>query len=149
VGQQGDRFRCERLHGARPVKEIVSGSSRGRLAVGVYFSVIDWHHPDFPVQKTGLPHPLKHERNKGLPDPDQGRVMSRYVDFMHQTSEGSCKSLRDIGRVVVGLEQQRDSGRFLRAGPLMAMGSQGTAPDHHEQPASTSPPMWKGQPGHF
>ena len=68
-------------------KEILEALRVEGLRVGLYFSVIDWHHPDFPVKNTGLPHPLRHERNKDLPDPDKGRVMSRYVDFMHQQAE--------------------------------------------------------------
>jgi alpha-L-fucosidase len=64
-------------------REIVSALRAEGLRVGVYFSVIDWHHPDFPVKNTGLPHPLQKERHQNLGDPDRGRVMSRYVDFMH------------------------------------------------------------------
>ena len=65
-------------------REIVTALRAEGLRVGVYYSVIDWHHPDFPVKNTGLPHPLQHERNKNIADPDAGRVMSRYVDYLHQ-----------------------------------------------------------------
>jgi alpha-L-fucosidase len=64
-------------------REIVTALRAEGLKVGVYFSVIDWHHPDFPVKNTGLPHPLQKEQKGASIDPDQGRVMSRYVDFMH------------------------------------------------------------------
>ena len=62
-------------------KEIVTALRAEGLRVGVYFSVIDWHHPDFPVKDTGLPHPLR--KRPELANPDAGRVLSRYVDFMH------------------------------------------------------------------
>jgi len=68
-------------------KEIVAALRAEGLRVGVYHSVIDWHHPDYLVRGTGLPHPLQHERNKGLPNPDANRVMNRYVDFLHQQVE--------------------------------------------------------------
>lgn len=46
-------------------KEIVTALRAEGIKVGVYFSVIDWHHPDFPIKDTGLPHPLKHDRKQG------------------------------------------------------------------------------------
>jgi alpha-L-fucosidase len=68
-------------------KEIVNALRAEGLRVGVYFSVIDWHHPDFPVLDTGLPHPLqKHAKDPGFQGAT-GRVMSRYVDFMHRQAE--------------------------------------------------------------
>lgn len=68
-------------------KEIVTALRAEGLRVGVYFSVIDWHHPDFPVRNTGLPHPLQKRLAKLPGDPDAGRVMSRYVEFMHRQVE--------------------------------------------------------------
>lgn len=68
-------------------KEIVSALRSEGLRVGVYFSVIDWHHPDFPVRNTGLPHPLEKSAAKQGTDPDAGRDMKRYVDFMHRQVE--------------------------------------------------------------
>ena len=102
-------------------KEIVSALRAEGLRVGVYFSVIDWHHPDFPVQKTGLPHPLKHERNKGLPDPDQGRVMSRYVDFMHQQVKEVVSRYGTLDVLWWDWSSKETQGDSWRAGPLMAM----------------------------
>lgn len=68
-------------------KEIVQALRKEGLRVGVYHSVIDWHHPDYLVNGTGLPHPLRHERNKNITNPDQGRDMSRYVTFLHNQVE--------------------------------------------------------------
>lgn len=68
-------------------KEIVAALRSEGLRVGVYFSVIDWHHPDYPVRNTGLPHPLEKSAAKLGTDPDAGRDMKRYVDFMHRQVE--------------------------------------------------------------
>lgn len=68
-------------------KEIVAALRAEGLRVGVYFSVIDWHHPDFPVQNTGLPHPLQKRLAKLPSNPDTGRNFARYVEFMHRQVE--------------------------------------------------------------
>jgi alpha-L-fucosidase len=102
-------------------KEIVSALRAEGLRVGVYFSVIDWHHPDFPVQNTGLPHPLKHERNKGLPNPDQGRVMSRYVDFMHEQVREVVSRYGTLDVLWWDWSSKETQGDSWRAEPLMAM----------------------------
>ncbi|MBO1268325.1 alpha-L-fucosidase [Arthrobacter cavernae] len=48
------------------------------LKVGFYYSLIDWHHPDFTVDSV---HPL---RNAGDVDAlNQGRDMGRYRDYLH------------------------------------------------------------------
>jgi alpha-L-fucosidase len=91
------------------------------LRVGVYFSVIDWHHPDFPVQNTGLPHPLKHERNKGLSNPDQGREMSRYVDYMHQQVREVVGRYGTLDVLWWDWSSKETQGDSWRAELLMAM----------------------------
>lgn len=102
-------------------KEIVSALRAEGLKVGVYFSVIDWHHPDFPVQNSGFPHPLKHERNKGLPDPDQGRDMSRYVDFMHKQVNEVVSHYGTLDVLWWDWSSKETEGDSWRAAPLMAM----------------------------
>lgn len=48
------------------------------LRVGVYYSMIDWHHSDYPVVDDPL-HPL---RNNAAAKAEP-RDLSRYVDYMH------------------------------------------------------------------
>jgi alpha-L-fucosidase len=102
-------------------KEIVTALRSEGLRVGVYFSVIDWHHPDFPVKGTGLPHPLKHERNRALPDPDQGRVMSRYVDFMHQQVAEVVENYGPLDVLWWDWSSKETQGASWRAPELMAL----------------------------
>lgn len=50
--------------------------SRG-LRVGFYYSLIDWHHPDFTVDRI---HPLRNQPDRaGL---NQGRQMRRYREYL-------------------------------------------------------------------
>ena len=59
-------------------KEIVTALHEQGLRVGVYFSLLDWHHPDAYVQH-------------GLPAPgnvtNDGRDNAKYVDYMYKQAE--------------------------------------------------------------
>lgn len=59
------------------LREWVDAFRAEGLKVGFYFSVIDWHHPDYTVD---APHPL---RNGDWDALNQGRDMARYREFMH------------------------------------------------------------------
>lgn len=101
-------------------KEIVQALRAEGLRVGVYFSVIDWHHPDFPVQNTGLPHPLQ-KHLKSLPaNPDDGRVMSRYVDFMHQQLEEVVSRYGKLDILWWDYSSKETQGDAWRAPELLA-----------------------------
>ena len=59
------------------VKEYVEAFRAEGLHVGFYYSLIDWHHPDFPIDPI---HPRHND-----PDAetlDQGRDMHRYAQYM-------------------------------------------------------------------
>ena len=102
-------------------KEIVQALRAEGLRVGVYHSVIDWHHPDFPVKNTGLPHPLQHERNRGIADPDAGRVPSRYVDYLHHQVEEIVSHYGPIDVLWWDWSSQKTQGESWRARELMAL----------------------------
>ena len=62
------------------VKEYVEAFRSEGLKVGLYYSLLDWHHPDYPVFGDAH-HPL---RNKcGGPEIDEGKDWNRYLDYMH------------------------------------------------------------------
>lgn len=60
------------------VREFVEACREEEIKVGLYFSIIDWHHPDFP--KYGdRQHPMRnHEEYK-----DEKINFDRYLDYMH------------------------------------------------------------------
>jgi alpha-L-fucosidase len=60
------------------------------MRVGFYHSLLDWHHPDYTLDQH---HPRRDEDAATF---DQGRVLSRYADYLHgQTRE----ILSDFGKV--------------------------------------------------
>jgi len=102
-------------------KEIVQAIRAEGLRVGVYHSVIDWHHPDFRVHGTGLPHPLANERYKDLPDPDTGREWSRYVDFLHHQANEITRNYGKIDVLWWDWSSKETEGNSWRANELMAL----------------------------
>ncbi len=65
-------------YGLDAVRRYVDAARAAGLRVGFYHSLIDWHHPDFPID--GL-HP---ERDADDADErNQARDISRYRDYLH------------------------------------------------------------------
>ena len=71
------------------VREFVDAFRAEGLRVGLYYSLIDWHHPDFTVDKMHplCPERLKWKENGGESDPEivalnAGRDMARYRAYM-------------------------------------------------------------------
>lgn len=100
------------------VREYVDAFRREGLKIGFYYSLIDWHHPDFPID-------VFHPRRD---DPDalaqnEGRVMARYAEYLHSQIR---ELLTHYGKIdILWLdysyeEQQTPEGRpWLRGkGPL-------------------------------
>ena len=66
------------------VREYVEACRAEGLKVGFYYSIIDWHHPDFTVDKT---HPLRPKDGKTwskekFDELNRGRDMARYRQYM-------------------------------------------------------------------
>ena len=65
------------------VREYVDACRAEGLKVGFYFSIIDWHHPDFTIDPT---HPLRPKDGAGLEEYaklNAGRDMARYRKYMY------------------------------------------------------------------
>lgn len=61
------------------VKEYADAFRAEGLHVGFYYSLIDWHHPEFPIDAM---HPRRHD-----PDAEQldkGRDMKKYAEYMRK-----------------------------------------------------------------
>jgi alpha-L-fucosidase len=77
--QQTDYKATNTPYGKDLLKPFVEAFRAEGLRVGLYYSLIDWHHPDFPID---IFHPLRNH-----PDVAQlnaGRDMRRYADYMRQ-----------------------------------------------------------------
>ena len=73
------------------VREFVDAVRAEGLGVGLYHSLIDWHHPDFTVDWN---HPRRDDENAA--ELNAGRDMARYREYLH----GQVRELlTDYGRI--------------------------------------------------
>ena len=59
------------------VKEYADAFRAEGLHVGFYYSLIDWHHPDFPID---VKHPRRNDED--AEEQDKGRDMKKYAQYM-------------------------------------------------------------------
>ena len=60
------------------LREVVDAFRAEGLKVGFYYSLIDWHHPDFTVDNV---HPLRNRPDRAKLN--EGRDMARYREYLH------------------------------------------------------------------
>lgn len=93
-------------------KEIVEATREEGLKVGVYHSLIDWHHPDAYV-------------GMGLPDvkgtTNEGRDNAKYVDFLHGQTKEIVSNYGPIDILWWDYSKGKAQGEAWRAKQLMAM----------------------------
>jgi len=77
------------------IKEYVEAFRNEGLKVGIYYSLLDWHHEDYPVIGD-LRHPL---RDKGLPqEVEDAKQWDRYLKYFHGQVE---ELLTNYGKIDV------------------------------------------------
>ena len=73
------------------LREVVDAFRAEGLKIGLYHSLIDWHHPDFTIDSI---HPLRnHPDREAL---NQGRDMSRYRTYLHNQTREILTNYGDI-----------------------------------------------------
>ena len=71
-------YKCTNTKAGRDlVKEYVDAFRAEGLKVGFYYSLIDWHHPDFTIDAI---HPRRNDKDAF--EQNQGRDMKRYAEYM-------------------------------------------------------------------
>ena len=67
------------------VREFLEAFRAEGLRVGLYYSLLDWHHPDYP-HYGDMYHPLRDEPSAD----NSGRVWERYVEYLHNQVRELC-----------------------------------------------------------
>ena len=67
------------------VRDFVDAVRAEGLRVGLYFSILDWHHPDYPHYGDE-----KHPMRNNPACSNEGRDFNRYLDFMHNQIRELC-----------------------------------------------------------
>jgi alpha-L-fucosidase len=66
-------------YGKDIIKEYVEAFRAEGLKVGFYYSLIDWHHPDYTVDRN---HPLRQESDTAYARLNKGRDMNKYREYL-------------------------------------------------------------------
>jgi alpha-L-fucosidase len=66
-------------YGKDLIKEYVEAFRAEGLKVGFYYSLIDWHHPDYTIDSN---HPQRQESDTAYARLNKGRDMSKYREYM-------------------------------------------------------------------
>jgi len=61
------------------IKEYVEAFRAEGLKVGFYYSLIDWHHPDYTIDRQ---HPQRQETDEAYAHLNQGKDMAKYREYM-------------------------------------------------------------------
>ena len=61
------------------LREILDAFRAEGIRTGLYYSLLDWHHPDFPIDKL---HPLRDLPPDEIARLNAGRDMARYREYM-------------------------------------------------------------------
>lgn len=74
------------------VKEYADACRAEGLKVGLYYSLLDWHHPDYPVNGD-IHHPMRNHTDTIDP---ACQDWNRYLDYMHGQVKELCTNYGDI-----------------------------------------------------
>ncbi|WP_269523631.1 alpha-L-fucosidase [Coraliomargarita parva] len=76
------------------LREIVDAFREEGIAVGLYYSISDWYHPDFIIDGS---HSLHHLPQEEIDRLNEGRDMSRYAQYMRDQVR---ELLTEFGEIV-------------------------------------------------
>ena len=98
------------------VREFLEAFRAEGLRVGLYFSIIDWHHPDFPHYGDRY-HPMRNRPEYA----NEGRDFDRYLDDMHGQVRELCENYGKLDILWFDFSYGDMRGEKWKAGELMEM----------------------------
>lgn len=98
------------------VAEYVEAVRAEGLKVGLYFTLIDWHHPDYPHFGDKI-HPM---RNNPAYKNDE-RDFNRYLDYMHNQIREICTNYGKLDLLWFDFSYEEMRGEAWRATELINM----------------------------
>jgi alpha-L-fucosidase len=104
------------------IRMIAESARRHDFKFGVYYSIPDWHHPNFPNQ--GRHHEMWGNRERDEPDYD------RYFEYMENQITELCTNYGEISQLfwdvnVLGYNNREFNDRIRRLQPSMVINNRG------------------------
>ena len=101
--------------GRDAVREFLDAFRAEGLRVGLYYSLLDWHHPDYP-------HADAHHPDREQPGvTNEGRDFDRYLDYMHAQIRELCTNYGKIDIFWFDFSYDHMKGETWRATKLVRM----------------------------
>lgn len=98
------------------VREYVEAFRAEGLGVGLYYSLVDWHHPDYPAYADPF-HPMR-----GSPErKNEACCFDRYLDYMHAQVRELCTNYGKLDLLWFDFSYDGYCGPGWRAQELVAM----------------------------
>ena len=98
------------------VREFLDAARDAGLKAGLYFSLIDWRHPDFPHYGDAN-HPMRDNPDCG----NGGRDFGRYLDYMHAQVRELCSNYGKLDLLWFDFSYGQLRGEGWRGTQLMEM----------------------------
>ena len=98
------------------VREFLDAAREAGLKAGLYFSLIDWRHPDFPHYGDAN-HPMRDNPAYG----NEGRDFGRYLDYMHAQVRELCSNYGKLDLLWFDFSYDQLRGEAWRGTELMEM----------------------------
>lgn len=98
------------------VKDFTYAARTEGLHVGLYYSLIDWHHKDFP-HYGDRQHPMRNRPEYA----NEGRDFERYLDYMHAQVRELCTNYGKIDIMWFDFSYDDMRGEKWRASELVNM----------------------------
>lgn len=98
------------------IAEYVEAVRAEGLKVGLYFSIIDWYHEDYPHFGDQI-HPMRDNENYQ----NDNRNFDRYLDYMHGQVREICSNYGKIDVIWFDFSYQDMRGEKWKAAELMQM----------------------------
>ncbi len=98
------------------VRDFLEACRAEGLKAGLYYSLLDWHHPDYPHLGDGK-HPMRNHPECS----NEGRDFSRYLDYMHAQVRELCENYGKIDILWFDFSYDDMRGPAWRAEELVDM----------------------------
>lgn len=103
-------------YGKDLVREYLDAARDAGLKVGLYYSLLDWHHPDYPHYGDRY-HPLRDNPKES----NENRRWDNYVSYFHRQVRELCSNYGKLDLLWFDFSYDDMRGDVWQAGKLMEM----------------------------